>query len=122
MRTRAIACVQAHMYIYAYAYPYTCMRIAYALVLDVACAFVWTLGGRTGIREPGTPKGPCVSVTLACPGIGAVLPTVSPGSSAVRHVPADRVVVPLRAQHVHTHGCGRGWRLGRSWIQGLPGV
>ena len=66
-------------------------------------AFVWTLGGRTGIREPGTPKGPCVSVTLACPGIGAVLPTVSPRSSAVRHVPADRVVDPSRAHNMSIH-------------------
>ena len=50
-------------------------------------ASVRTPGGFTGVREPGTPVGPGVLVMLARPGIGVVFPTVSPRSSAVRHVP-----------------------------------
>ena len=61
-----------HMHIHIHIHIHT---RAYVLMLDTHVnALVWTLGGRTSIREPGTPKCPGVSVTLACPGNGAVFP------------------------------------------------
>ena len=71
VRARRRMCICICIHAYMHMHMRACRLSCWASHVN---ALVWTLGGRTSIREPGTPKCPSVSVTLACPGNGAVFP------------------------------------------------
>jgi hypothetical protein len=97
------------MYIYAYAYPYTCMRIAYALVLDVACAFVWTLGGRTSNPSKGVAslERPSVPVYLSrwpVPELGQYYQRSLPAVVRSGMCPTERICAHSSFPHIQERG------------------
>ena len=113
--TYAYACTCAYAYAYAYACLHVCMLdVAHVCVVWISWVAVPAIPVRVS-RAWNAQVSRCICYVGLLPNWGGIPNDLSRSRpvawSGMCH--ADRIVDPSRAQHVHTHGCGRGWRPGR---------